>query len=225
MPRTLAAAALLGLAALSPAADTKYAVKVEDASPPKELSEAVRGVLGDKAMTVSDDKGNPVCTLWAVKSLDTKATAEQAKAGLKYTHVEETTVVGAVKFPADWLDYRKQKVKAGVYTLRLGIQPMDGDHMGTAPYNEFGLLIPAEHDKKPELLDVEGLHELSKKSTTRKHPGLMLLFPNKTPPAAPAVEAKPKEHFVLSFGVPAKAGAEKATLGFSLVVVGQTMAE
>ena len=36
------------------------------------------------------------------------------------------------------------------------MQPMDGDHMGTAPYNEFCLLIPADKDKKPDLLDVEG---------------------------------------------------------------------
>jgi hypothetical protein len=101
---------------------------------------------------------------------------------------------------------------------------MDGDHMGTAPYNDFGLLIPADADKKPDLMDAEGLHELSKKSNTRKHPGLMLFFPNKKPTDAPAIEAKPKEHWVLNYQVPVKA-AEKGMLGFSLVVVGQTMAE
>ena len=79
MPRILAAAAVLALAAASPAADTKLAVKVADEAPPKELSDAVRGALSDKAMTVTDDKGKPVCTIWPVKSLDTKATAEQAK--------------------------------------------------------------------------------------------------------------------------------------------------
>ena len=98
-------------------------------------------------MNVSDEKGKLICTVWAAKSLDTKATAEQAKAGLKYSHVEETTIVGAVKFAEEWKDYRKQKIKPGVYTLRLGVQPMDGDHMGTAPYNEFALLCPAAEDK------------------------------------------------------------------------------
>lgn len=225
MIRTLAAIALLALAAVSPAADTKPAVKVEDAAPPKELSDAIRGVLDGKAMTATDDKGKVICTVWAAKSLDTKATAEQAKAGLKYSHVEESTVVGAVRFPDDWVDYRKQKIKAGVYTLRLALQPMDGDHMGTAPYSEFCLLCPAAEDKKPDLLDVEELYKLSTKSTTRKHPALMLLFPNKTPPEAPGIEAKPKEHWVLNYRVPAKAGDTKAALGFSLVVIGKTEAE
>src|SRR5947199_9944650 len=119
MPRLLAAAfALLALAAPTPAADTKLTVKVEKAEPPKELSDAVRKTLSDQAMSVSDEKGKLICTVWAAKSLDTKATAAQAQAGLKYSQVEETTIVGAVKFGEEWKDYRKQKIKPGVYTQR-----------------------------------------------------------------------------------------------------------
>jgi hypothetical protein len=224
MTRTLATAAVL-IAATCAAADTKYTVKVEDTEPPKELGDGVRAVLEPKAMTVTDDKGKVICTVWAAKSLETKATADQAKAGLKYTQLEETTLVGAVKFPEGFRDYRKSNIKPGVYTLRLGIQPEDGDHQGTAPYNEFCLLIPADDDKKPDVLDAETLHQQSNKSTTRKHPGVMLLFPNTEPKETPAVEAKPKEHWVLSYRVPATAGGQKAFLGFSLVVVGVTMAE
>ena len=218
------AASLLALTGLSPAAD-KYIVKVEDAPPPKEIAEPVRAILNGKGMNVFDEKGKLLCTVWTVKSLESKATADQAKAGLKYSNVEETMVVGAVKFPETWIDYRKQKIKPGVYTLRLAAQPMDGDHMGTAPYNEFCLICPAAEDKKPDLMEVEKMHELSAKSVGRKHPGMMLLFPNPKPAEAPAVEAKPKEHFVLSFRVPVAAEGQKAALGFSLVVVGVTMAE
>jgi hypothetical protein len=225
MMRTLAVAVVVISAAAAAAADTKLTVKVADEEPPKDLSDEVRALLDGKGMTVTDDKGKVLCTVWPAKSLETKATADQAKAGLKYEHLEETTIVGAVKFPEDWRDYRKSKIKAGVYTLRLGIQPMDGDHMGTAPFNEFCLLCPADKDKKPDLLEAKELHELSTKATTRKHPGIMLLFPNAKPAEAPAVEAKPKDHFVLSYRVPATAGSEKSFLGFSLVVIGVTMAE
>jgi len=225
MTRTLAAATFFVATACSFAADSKLTLKVEDAEPPKDLSDDVRALLDGKAMSVSDDKGKVLCTVWACKTLETKATAEQAKAGLKYEHIEETTIVGAVKFPEGWRDYRKSNIKAGVYTLRLGLQPMDGDHMGTAPFNEFCLLCPAASDRKPDLIEAKELHELSTKSTTRKHPGIMLLFPNAKPAEAPAVEAKPKDHFVLSFRIPATAGGEKGFLGFSLVVVGVTMAE
>lgn len=221
---TFAFAALLALVGFAPAADAKLTVKVEKADPPKELTEAVRKTLDTQAMSVLDEKGKLICTVWAAKALDTKATADPKK-GLKYADVEETTIVGAVKFAEEWKDYRKQKIKAGVYTLRLGIQLMDGDHMGTAPYNEFALLCPAAEDKAADLMEVKELYELSGKSTGRKHPGLMLLFPNKTPADTPLIEAKPKEHVVVSYRVPATAARQKANLGFSLVVVGVTMSE
>jgi hypothetical protein len=222
MMRTLALAVAASLFA---AADAKFTVKVEDAAPPMELSAAVRAALDGKAMHVYDDKGKPLCTVWPAKVLETKAAADQAKTRLKYADLEESTVVGAVKFPATFVDYRKQKIKPGVYTLRLGIQPTDGDHQGTAPFNEFCLLAPAALDTKPAVMEAKELRELSTKSTTRKHPGVMLLFPNKTPSEKPAIEAKPQDHLVLSFRVPASAGGEKGYLGFSLVVVGATMAE
>src|SRR6476646_8287647 len=81
-------------------------VKVEDVPPPKELAEPVRALLSAKAMTVLDDKGQPLCTVWPRKALESKATAEQAKAGLKYSHHDESTVIGAVRFPQVFGDYR-----------------------------------------------------------------------------------------------------------------------
>jgi hypothetical protein len=112
-----------------------------------------------------------------------------------------------------------------VYTLRLGLQPMDGDHMGTAPFNDFCLLAPAELDKTPDPLDAKDLHALSAKAVGRKHPGVMLLFPNRKPGGAPAIESKPDDNWVLSFKVPTSAGGQTADLGFSLVVVGHSASE
>jgi hypothetical protein len=224
MTRTLTLALLLAFLGRASAAD-KPSVKVDDTPPPNELSAAVRGLLDAKAMTVSDDKGKLIGTFWPRKSLESKATAEQVQAGLKYTNLEETTLVGAVSFPDGFTDYRKQKVKPGAYTLRLGIQPMDGDHMGTAPYNEFCLLGPADKDTKPETMDPKELHELSTGTTTRKHPGIVLLFPNPKPADAPSIEAKPQDHWVLNFRIPVSAAGQKTALGFSLVVVGHSMSE
>jgi hypothetical protein len=220
--RTLAAAVLLAVAGPAVAQD-KLAVKVEDSPPPKELAEPVRGLLDTKAMTVSDGKGKAICTVWPRKALEAKAGADPA--GMGYTSLDESTVLGAVRFPETWSDYRKQKIKPGVYTLRLGIQPMDGDHMGTAPYNEFCLMSPADLDKKPDLMDAKELQEQSTKATSRKHPAVMLLFPNPKPADKPAVESKPNDTWVLSYQVPVTAGGKKSGLGFSLVVVGVSMAE
>ena len=218
----VAIAFLLIVTSFTPAAD-KLTVKSETTPPPKEVAEPIRTLLSDKAMIVSDAKGKVLCTVWPVKSLESKA--KPGDAGLKYSQIDESTIVGAVQFPGTWTDYRKQKVKPGVYTMRLAVQPMDGDHMGTAPYNEFVLICPAAEDKKPETMEVEKMHELSAKSVGRKHPSMMLLFPNKTPAEAPAIQPKPNDHVLLSYRVPVTAGGDKTFLGFSVVVVGVTMAE
>ena len=220
---TAVAVAFLALAGRAAAQD-KYTVKTEDAPPPDELSAPVRALLDTKALSVSDAKGKPLCTVWPRKALEAKAGADP-KAGLKYANLDETTVIGAVRFPEVWGDYRKQKIKPGVYTLRLGFQPMDGDHQGTAPFNEFCLLAPAKKDEKPAPMDAKALHQLSAGASGGSHPGVMLLFPNPQPAAEPSVEAKPNETWVLNFQRPVSAGGQKAVLGFSLVVVGHSIAE
>ena len=149
----------------------------------------------------------------------------KVKAGLTYRELGESTLVGAVRFPDVWSDYRKQKIKAGVYTLRMGWQPMDGDHMGTAPFNEFCLLAPAAKDQSADHMPAKALHELSAAAVGSSHPGVMLLFPNPKPADEPAVEAKPNNVWVLNFKRPVSAAGQKAFLGFSLVVIGQTMSE
>src|SRR5690606_4041033 len=94
---------------------------------------------------------------------------------LDYRSAEHTEFMGVVRIDAAWHDFRNQKVEPGVYTLRLGFQPQDGDHMGTAPFNEFFLLVPAAKDTDPGLMDVRDLHEISAVQGGT-HPGVMLLF-------------------------------------------------
>src|SRR5262245_41727457 len=222
MTRTLAASILLALAGSASGQDVKLNVKVEDTAPPKELSEAVRAVLDTKALNVSDEKGKLLCTIWPVKSIESKDGADQVKAGLKYSNLEETSLVGAVKLADTWLDYRKTKIKPGVYTLRLSIQLMDGDHMGTAPYNEFCLLSPAAMDEKAEAMDVKALHKLSGSSTGGTHPAVMLLFPNQKPLDAPKTEDKGNGIWALNVKRGVDAGGQKASLGFAFVIAGHT---
>jgi hypothetical protein len=218
-------AAPLLLVLTGPVLAAKYTVKVEDAPPPAEVGNRVRSLLDVKGLSVYDEAGNLLLTVWPRKAFESKATSEQVKNGLTYRELEESDVVGAVKFPKLWTDYRKQKIKAGVYTLRIGWQPMDGDHMGTAPFNEFCLLSPAAKDQSGDKMPAKALHELSAGAVGASHPGVMLLFPNPKPADEPAVESKPNNIWLLSFKRPVTAAGQKTSLGFSLVVIGQTMSE
>jgi hypothetical protein len=221
MTRRLPAVLVLFIAAATGlAADAPYAVKVaESTPPPTELQEPIRKLLDDHCMQFATAKGDLLVELWLRKEVPAKATETQIKNGLTYREVPETTIIGAVRFAKDYSDYRKQKIKAGVYTLRLAIQPMDGDHQGTAPHNEFCLLSPAADDRAPATMPPKSLHDLSAKSTDN-HPGVMLLFPGKGAEATPKVVGKGSGHWGINFLLDVKAGEHKAQLPMTLNVIG-----
>jgi hypothetical protein len=202
------------------AGEAKYSIKTEKAEPPKELQEPIRKLLNDQAVQLLDANGKPICELWFCKELSAKATPEQVKKGLNYRALGETTLMGAIRFVQPATDYRKQKIKPGVYTLRLGFQPMDGDHMGTAPHPEFCLLSPAAEDKKPDRMSAKELQELSAKAIGESHPGILLLFPNSKPPDNPQLVSKGEGHWVLSVKEEVLVGDQKVTLGIALTLIG-----
>jgi hypothetical protein len=202
------------------AAQTTYSIKTVDKTPsPKEVQEPIRKLLGDRCVQLLDAQGALLAEVWFRQDVPVNATEAQIKNGLTYAEVPESTVFGVIRFPKQITDYRKQKIPAGVYTLRVANQPMDGDHMGTAPYSEFLLLTPAAEDKTPNTMEAKKLQEMSGKSTGG-HPGVLLLFPGKGAAETPKLEKKEENHWVLLFLLDAKAGAKKATLPVGLTLIG-----
>ena len=202
------------------AADDSYSLKTMDKSPaPKELQEPIRKLLAERSVQLVNAKGDLLAEIWLRKDVPAKATDAQVKNGLTYREVPETTLFGAIRFPNGITDYRKQKIPAGVYTLRLANQPQDGDHMGTAPYSEFVLLSPAAEDKSADALETKALYELSAKSTGA-HPAVWLLFPGAKDVAEPKLTDKGDGHQVLFFKQDVSAGDKKASIGVGLTLVG-----
>jgi hypothetical protein len=199
-----------------------YAVKTAMTPVPKELKEPIGKLLSDRSVQVLDGKGAVTAEVWFRKDIPAKATPAQIKNGLTYRELDETTLLGAIRFDQPFTDYRKQKIKPGVYTLRMGFQPMDGDHMGTAPFPEFCLLVPAEADEKPDTMAPKELQELSAKATGGSHPGVMLLFPNNKPQDAPKVENKGSGTWALNVKGDVKVGDERTALGIALTVAGHS---
>lgn len=220
--RTGFATAVVLLAALPLyAADNPYSVKVvEKSEPPKEVQEPIRKLLSDRCVQLLDAKGGVLAEAWFCKTIPAKATDNQIKNGLTYREIPESTVLGAIRFPKQTTDYRKQKIPAGVYTLRLGYQPMDGDHMGTAPYSEFCLMSPAADDKKADTMEGKALHELSAK-TTNSHPGVLLLFPGgNDSKEMPALVNKGDGHWIVQLKQDVTVGDKKASINIGLTLIG-----
>jgi hypothetical protein len=218
---------LLLCASPAVAQDKKFSIKTATTEPPKELKEPIRKLLDNKSVQLHDPAGTMICELWFCKELPSDATPEQVKNGLTYRELKETSVIGAVRFDEAWNDYRKQKIKSGVYTMRLGFQPMDGDHQGKSAFTEFILLVAADKDADAETMSPKGLMELSMRSNALGHPCVLMLFPMSKAPAMPKLEetapvaGMPKDHWVLQIARPVLAGGTKATIGFGITVVGE----
>lgn len=218
---------LLGLAiaafvTLAPAQGSKFSIKVVDQEPPAELSTDMKKLLSSKAIQLQDAAGKTLCEVWMRPEIPADATPEQIKNGLTYKEVKQTEVLGAIRFPEEYKDYRKQKLKAGVYTLRLGFQPADGDHMGSSEFQDFLLVIDAAKDQKPETMDAKHMIDLSIRSLGMGHPGVFMLFPSLSPKAMPELTPHPKNHWVLNSRGEVLAGGKKtgANLGIGLTIVG-----
>ena len=139
------AAVLLLVAVTLPATgqDAKYSVKSAKSEPPKELDESIRKLLPSESILFQDASGKTIAEFWFRSSIPTDATPEQIRNGVTYREVKQTELFGAVRFEQNYTDYRQQKVKAGIYTLRLGYQPMDGDHAGKSPHLDFLVVTAA----------------------------------------------------------------------------------
>jgi hypothetical protein len=207
--------------AVAPAtwAQAQYSVKSVKADPPADVNASLRKQVGDNSVQFLDGKGNVICQLWFANAVPADATPEQIKNGLTYRELKETALMGVAKFEQAWSDYRKQKIKPGVYTLRLAFQPMDGDHMGTSPYPEFTLLVAANKDAKPGTMESKALVEMSTATMGTSHPGVLMLAPNAKPSPMPQLAKRENNHWVLNTraGVAAKG---PAVIGVGLTLVG-----
>ena len=190
--------------------------------PPAGLSEKIVPLLDENAYRVIGPKG-PVCEFWLVKELTVK---EDFKPTLtvKYPFTPGQ-LLGAARLPTAGaaLDFRGQELPAGVYTLRYGLQPQDGNHLGTSDTSDFGLACAADMDKDPApVAQVKDLFKLSAKAAGSAHPAIFQLVP---PPAEPYKEVvlkhnDDKDLWVLRVNFHAKSKGKAVDLPAQLVAVG-----
>ena len=206
----------------------KFSIKTADTPIPKELSPEIAKLLVESSVQLLDSTGKPICEVWLRKELPTDATEGQLKTGVTFREVKQGEILGAVQFHQKWTDYRKQLVKAGVYTMRLGYQPTDGKHTAdVSDYHEFALVIAAKDDKKKDLIEPKSLSDKSGDSLELAHPGVFMLWPNPTPKKEATIDARPKDHWVVNGRIQLVAGG-KATgkdIGIGLTLVGHSPAE
>lgn len=171
----LFAIALSFCAFASAASAADLTLKVADKEPPKEINESIRALLQPKAVQLLEG-GKPVMELWLVKELNLQSKPASPAAALDT--LKPASLLGAAAVASPRRDYREDEIAKGIYTARFALQPQDGNHLGTAEFAYFAVLVPARLDSAPDAIkDYKQLMGASSKETSTDHPMIISLRP------------------------------------------------
>ena len=126
---------------------------------PDGVPEAARALVAQEGVSVKSG-GQAVVSFW-MRSAPFEG--EPASGfGIRFDNIPEGAFLGVLEFPQRGSDFREQAVPPGVYTLRFGLHPEDGNHMGVAASRDFALLSPADKDLEvARNYDFDGIVKLS----------------------------------------------------------------
>jgi hypothetical protein len=169
-----------------------FSVKVTATPVPKDVSAAIKKTLGKDCIQLSiGDK--PWLEFWLRTPLPLKAKPAQPEKALDT--LATATMMGVVRVHKSGRDYRDDDLYKGVFTMRYGKIPGDGNHLGATDYPYFAVLIPAKKD--PELDTYKTFKTMIKaslKDTASEHPMILSLRPAKKAAAKPAIIEPAPEH-------------------------------
>lgn len=199
-----------------------YVAEVVSAAPPEAVPAAVRALLGEGAIRISGPEGT-FAELWLRRMIPAKAQPAPSL-GVAYPRLIPGALVGVIRFAAEGLDYRGQRVQPGLYTLRYLLHPVDGNHTGVAPQRDFLLLAPSAQDQEPAALSFDALTALSGEAFGTGHPSVWSLpAPDDGPGSFPALVHREDEGlWILYTRVTLEPeGGEPEEVPLALVVAGQ----
>ncbi|HLW43670.1 MAG TPA: hypothetical protein VKS00_04225, partial [Candidatus Acidoferrales bacterium] len=164
------------------AAAQDYKAAAGSSPAPSELSADVRASLAPGSINVTGPSG-PYCEIWLRKDIPAAAAANSAL-GVTYGALVEGSLVGAIHLDAAVKDFRNQPIQPGTYTLRYGLQPVDGNHQGVSDYRDYLLLGPAADDTATAILADSDMYVMSRKASRAGHPSVWSLVPADSAPAS-----------------------------------------
>jgi hypothetical protein len=202
-------------------AENGISLKITDKAVPDDIEDEIKEAVAPKAYELSDGDGT-FYEFWFVPALTASAFGDTAKDTLN--NVEEISLLGvAVVSRDDHHDFRDDPVDPGTYIVRLALQPKDGNHMGTAPFDTFAILVPAETDSElKKFHDHEMMVELASENTVAEHPPILSLQPfDEAGGDVPRLEFDEEDEWrFLMMQFPVEAGGESRPLTVGLVIEG-----
>lgn len=150
-----------------------YKVEAVGAAP-ADVPAAIAGLLDSQGTRVVNPQGAPLCEVWLRKAIPTSA-SPSTSSDIIYGALTEGTFIGVLHFPSAGADFRAQAIKPGFYTLRYGLIPQDGNHMGVNPYRDVLVLAPVAADTAPDkVVTTDDLVKLGRLGSGTPHPGFLV---------------------------------------------------
>ncbi len=220
----------LSLLLLTPAArgQESYKIEVLKDAPPKEVADAIRGTLNTQGYKLLDDQGHGYAEFWLRKAVPASGKPAGPKGAIQFPVLQEGELVGGLRFLGEGRDYRDQSIAQGIYTIRYGLQPVNGDHLGVSTYRDYVLLLPASKDKTLDLPAQKKFHQDSSESAGSSHPAVLMLLAapesaSKTVPSVARDEAKNTWSAVVPLNLAVKGSTDAVSLHVQIVLIGAAM--
>lgn len=147
--------------------------KIEAAAEADGVSDQIAKLIDDQGIRVKRGSSRTVCEIWLCKELAIDAEFKPTPERLYPFTTGQ--LIGLMHLSRRGSEFRDQTVSSGWYTLRFGLQPVDGNHEGTSPTRDFLLLVDAEKDDLPENWKAEDLNKASAEAAGASHPALFCL--------------------------------------------------
>ena len=140
--------------------------------PPSEIAAQIAASLAKPGTKIVDAGGAVYAEIWLRSTMPSGPnTGEQS---VTLPTIPPGSVLGVIRFATKTMDRRGQTVNPGVYTLRYGNYPVNGNHQGAAPQRDFLLLCSAALDKNiAAISDFDALLDLARKSGGAAHPSVL----------------------------------------------------
>jgi len=192
--------------------------KVENAGAPAggQLPPALQNALDSQGAKVENDQGGTLLEVWFAKTVTTNSSANPSSDYL-YPSLTEGEFIGVLHFASPGADFRGQAIKPGFYTLRYGLIPQDGNHMGVSPTRDVLVLCLAAADTDLGAnLKFDDLVKLSRQAAGTPHPAFLVGAPVNGS-NFPAVAKDDQDHWNLQVKLHGSSG----DLPFAFTLVGK----
>jgi hypothetical protein len=173
--RTIILTLLFCTEAAAVSAQDSFKVSILKQAPPASAAAAVRELLNEQGYRIQDDKGQVLADIWLRKAIPGSEKPSEPKGAVLFPFLADGELIGLLEYASEGHDYRDQSIAKGVYTMRYGLQPVNGDHLGVSIYRDYSLLAPAAKDQTPALPTRKQLEQRSALSAGTSHPAVLLL--------------------------------------------------